>query len=106
VLKLSNIKRVGVAPRVGRVGLPDSAPDKAVNVNCGGHYETLQRDPDVSHWDHAWYFSDPVFAEDLVHTLQGDIDRHYIPTRKHSKDGLIIKPKSSNSSNSGSFGSD
>ncbi|UCC15331.1 MAG: alpha/beta hydrolase, partial [Gammaproteobacteria bacterium] len=30
VLKLSNIKRVGVAPRAGRVGLPGKLPHKAV----------------------------------------------------------------------------
>lgn len=38
VLKLSNTKRIGLAPRVGRVGLADNAGHKAVNVNCGPYY--------------------------------------------------------------------
>ena len=44
VLKLSNTKRIGLAPRVGRAGLPDNASDKAVNVNCGAYYKTLNED--------------------------------------------------------------
>ena len=36
VLKLSNAKRVGMAPRVGRVGLPTDAPSKAVDIDCSG----------------------------------------------------------------------
>lgn len=35
VLKLSNVKPIAVAPRAGRVGLPESAPAKAVGVDCG-----------------------------------------------------------------------
>lgn len=38
VLKLSNIRRVGVPPRAGRVGLPEYAPAKAINVDCGARY--------------------------------------------------------------------
>lgn len=38
VLKLSNVKRVGVAPRAGRVGFPESAPAKAVGVDCGASF--------------------------------------------------------------------
>lgn len=94
VLKLSNIKRVGVAPRVGRIGLPDGAPQKAVNVNCGPYFEPLEETGDVSGvWGHSWYFGDRGFAEDLAHTLAGDIDRNYIPTRSRDADGgLNLRP--------------
>ncbi|HIA46970.1 MAG TPA: alpha/beta hydrolase [Candidatus Hydrogenedentes bacterium] len=44
VLKLSNTKRIGLAPRVGRVGLPDNAGHKAVNVNCCPYYHSLDID--------------------------------------------------------------
>jgi esterase/lipase superfamily enzyme len=94
VLKLSNIKRVGVAPRVGRIGLPDGAPQKAVNVNCGPYFEPLEETGDVSGvWGHSWYFGDRGFADDLAHTLAGDIDRNYIPTRSRDADGgLNLRP--------------
>jgi pimeloyl-ACP methyl ester carboxylesterase len=91
VLKLSNIKRVGVSPRAGRVGLPDRIPDKAVNVNCGPYFRTLRPDPDTTgSWEHSWYFDSPLFAEDLALTLKGDIDRNYIPTRKRGPDGSLL----------------
>ncbi len=38
VLKLSNVKRIGIAPRAGRAGLPESAPAKAVGVDCGARF--------------------------------------------------------------------
>ena len=84
VLKLSNAKRVGMAPRAGRVGLPDDAPGNCVNVDCGTHWETL--DEAATHAPgsfstHSWHFDDRLFARDLVYTLQGDIDRNRIPTR-------------------------
>ena len=49
--KLSNVKRVGVAPRAGRVsrvGLPDNAPAKAVGVDCGAHFLKTQPVPTPS----------------------------------------------------------
>lgn len=86
VLKLSNIKRVGVAPRVGRIGLPESVPQKAVNVNCGPFFSKLKKGKKrVSHiggWDHSWHIGNGRFAKDLAATIKGDIDRHYIPTRR------------------------
>src|SRR5271170_5119326 len=39
VLQISNIKRVGIEPRVGRVGLPAAAPGIAVNVDCSQYYQ-------------------------------------------------------------------
>ncbi len=40
-LDLSNVKRLGVSPRVGRIGLPGDAPQQAVNVDCTAYYEKL-----------------------------------------------------------------
>lgn len=94
VLSLSNIKRVGVAPRVGRIGLPENAPDKAVNVNCGNYYKAKRSKFDsLRSAAHTWYFYDKSFFADVVHTMRGDVDRHEIPTRQVALGGgLILKP--------------
>ena len=78
VLQLSNVKRVGLAPRLGRVGLPADAPAVAVNIDCGEHYESIKPTPAPPTLSHSWYFDDPVFTEDLAQTLNGDIDRGVI----------------------------
>jgi len=79
------VKRIGLAPRVGRVGLPLDAPQKAVNVDCSYYfwskYEKSQGAEDFLLTSHSWYFSDEVFHKDLAITLRGTIDRHVIPTR-------------------------
>lgn len=87
VLKLSNIKRVGVAPRVGRIGLPDDAPDKAVEVDCSDYFASLKEPPRSGNafkgtWEHSWHIGNDVFFKDLYHVLRGDEDRHMIPTRE------------------------
>ena len=63
VLKRSNVKRIGVAPRGGRVGLPESAPAKAVGVDCGARFLKAHptTNPVVDPISHGWYFDDPVF---------------------------------------------
>lgn len=90
VLKLSNVKRLGLAPRAGRVGLPDDAPAKAVNVDCSDYFAQLERDPAVrdadqaaalGRFDHSWHIGNRVFTRDLFETLKGDLDRQLIPTR-------------------------
>ncbi|MBV9555138.1 MAG: alpha/beta hydrolase [Alphaproteobacteria bacterium] len=85
VLQISNVKRVGIEPRVGRVGLPDGAPVQAVNVDCSVYYGDAVA-PTVSATDiaasHSWQFDDPVFALDLAQTLNGDRDRSVITTRR------------------------
>ncbi|OYV04748.1 MAG: hypothetical protein CFE26_15240 [Verrucomicrobiales bacterium VVV1] len=48
VLKLSNVKRIGVAPRTGRVGLPENAPGKAVGVDSGGFAKSFARKSSIS----------------------------------------------------------
>lgn len=80
VLKLSNVKRVGVAPRAGRRGLPDDAPLKGVNVNCGAHFSA--RYADTGDNGHSWYFDDEVFIADLVATIAGDADRRVTAKRR------------------------
>ncbi len=90
VLKLSNVKRVGVSPRVGRVGLPDTVPDKAVNVNCGSYYKAHEADfSDTKYAGHNWYFDDQKFFDDVFETIKGDIDRNLIPTRTKASDGKL-----------------
>jgi len=92
VLKLSNVKRVGVAPRLGRVGLPADAPDKAVNVNCGEYFKTLHESSATftGAFDHSWHVGDPVFTEDLLNTIRGDVDRSYLSTRVRKADGSLF----------------
>jgi len=84
VLQISNVKRVGVEPRVGRVGLPPGAPSIAVNVDCGNYFETVVA-PTLSVADiagsHSWQFRNPQFTDDLAQTLNGNRDRSVITTR-------------------------
>ena len=89
VLKLSNAKRIGVAPRVGRVGLPANAPGKAVDIDCSEYFQQLSTDKAIQDkdqlarfgsFDHSWYIGNMVFAADLFETLKGDLDRAVIPS--------------------------
>jgi esterase/lipase superfamily enzyme len=99
VLKLSNVKRLGMAPRVGRVGLPGGAPTKAVNVDCSAYYEQLSKDQSIKQadhsgeelgaFDHSWHFNNIIFARDLFETLKGDMDRASIPTRSKDSGGNL-----------------
>jgi len=86
-LKLSNVKRAGVASRAGRRGLPDSRPPKAVNVNCADHYAATFGDADNN--GHSWYFEDAVFLRDLAETLAGDKGRRVIGTRRTDAQGEL-----------------
>lgn len=93
VLKLSNLKRIGVAPRLGRVGLPDNAPSNTVNVDCGRYWDQhVDKDPKkhIGNPAHSWQIGDPVITQDWVHTIAGDIDRHHIPTRQKVDGRLIL----------------
>jgi len=92
VLGVSNAKRLGASPRAGRVGLPESAPRKAVNVDCSDYF--LGKDPAKSSFlgtfNHSWHIGDPAFALDLALTLEGGIDREAIPTRMSGSGGLVL----------------
>jgi esterase/lipase superfamily enzyme len=81
ILQISNVKRVGLAPRAGRVGLPADAPQKAVNVDCSRYFHQTYGDSDAA-TSHSWYFSNGEFLKDLAITLRGAVDRSKIPTRR------------------------
>lgn len=90
VLKLSNAKRMGMAPRVGRNGLPLDAPTKAINIDCSDYYSHLSTDAlamqhdqlaSIGTFDHSWHIGNRLFAQDLFETLRGDLDRKVMPTR-------------------------
>lgn len=94
VLAVSSAKRMGMAPRVGRVGLTANANAKAVNVNCSEYFHNL--DPDtqprkVGWWPHSWHIGNPVWSRDLAMTLSGCYDRDVITTREKHPDGLYLK---------------
>ena len=88
MLSISEVKRVGLARRLGRVGLPEDVPDKAVNLYCGEFFKK-NRDAfeEASGIAHRWYFDSPRFYEDLYHTFMGKLDRHVIPTRAPTTSG-------------------
>jgi pimeloyl-ACP methyl ester carboxylesterase len=100
VLKLSNAKRVGVSPRVGRVGLPEKIPPKAVNVDCTDYFARLDSDDSVKSadqkaeigtFDHSWHIGNRVFTLDLFELIKGDLDRNLFPTREVELGSLRLK---------------
>jgi esterase/lipase superfamily enzyme len=95
VLATSNAKRLGAAPRAGRVGLPDEPHPKSTNVNCGEYFSKLdpKKQTFFGTFAHSWHIGDRVFARDLAMTLEGRIDRHAIPTRKQDGKVLVLQDK-------------
>ncbi len=93
VLSISEVKRVGVSRRLGRVGLPAGHNQKAVNLYCGKHFDDNRPSyPTDKAGSHRWYFESDTFYEDLHHTLMGQLDRSVIPTRLPASDGgLALK---------------
>lgn len=98
VLKLSNAKRLGVSPRVGRVGLPDDVSSKAVNIDCTEYFGILNSTDEIKKadqavvlglFDHSWHIGNKLFALDLFETIKGDIDRSIIPTRSVGTNGKL-----------------
>ena len=97
VLDISNVKRLGVAPRVGRIGLPDDAPASAIEVDCSDYYAQLTSDPAVMRHDqpggiagaqsHSWYFGNAIFTRDLFATIIG-IEDSAMTTRRKNADGV------------------
>jgi len=85
ILAISNAKRLGFSPRVGRVGLPDDAGPKTGDVNCGNYYNSIP-DKKGEAFCHSWYFDDKLFMQDLFLTITAEIDRNYLPTRKRGSD--------------------
>lgn len=95
VLGVSNMKRLGTAPRAGRIGLPANIPYKSVNVDCSEYFQN--KDPNTSSFrgtfNHSWHIGDDVFAADLAMTLEGEIDRNFLPTRKVIDKKLVLQDK-------------
>ncbi len=92
VLAVSNAKRLGTAPRCGRVGAPKKNPHpKVADVNCGDYFLTL--DPSKHRFEgtfcHSWHIGNRVFARDLAMTLTSGIDRNAITTRAQKTDGSL-----------------
>jgi hypothetical protein len=84
-LAMSNLKRFGFENRVGRVGLPEGAPDKCVDVDCGPWYQTIQNNSSDPFYSHGWAFdpkSNAPFIKDLNLTIQGNVDRNVMITRQ------------------------
>lgn len=91
VLSLSNIKRIGVSPRVGRIGMPPLIPPKAVDVNCGNYYRDHEDEfAGIPNRAHVWYFHDTRFFRDVFYTIQGNIDRNEIPGRALGSLGNLV----------------
>ena len=92
VLKVSNAKRLGLRPRVGRVGIPDDAHPSVVNVDCSSYFESLNPDQEAFYgtFCHSWHIGSRVFARDLACVLDGGIDRHAIPTRSYDGTTLLL----------------
>lgn len=92
VLATSNMKRLGTSARAGRIGVPQDAPRKLVNVDCSAYF--ARKNPATSEFtgtfNHSWHIGDPVFALDLALTLEGAIDRNVIPTRAQRDGGLVL----------------
>ena len=80
VLSISAVKRIGVAPRVGRHGMSQPRHDKSVNVYCGQQFRVGGHTGGINA-GHAWYFDDALLMEDMFHTISGQLDRREFPTR-------------------------
>lgn len=90
-LMVSDVKRLDLVPRMGRVGLPEDAPPMMCEVDCSPLFERIY--PDLgSELDpvktHCFYFDRPEFWRDAVLTLAGGIDRGVFPTRAPAANGL------------------
>lgn len=94
VLGLSNVKRAGAAPRVGRWGLPNDAPASAVNVDCSDYWDRNYNKKaireTIGNKAHSWHIGDPVFTADMLATMMG-VDRMEVPTRVQEGGKLVLK---------------
>lgn len=83
-LLVSNVKKIGLAPRLGRVGLPDDSPQMMAEVDCSDLFTAV--DPGLGNdldpvATHCFYFGREEFWQDAVLTLAGGIDRSVYPNR-------------------------
>jgi esterase/lipase superfamily enzyme len=93
VLSLSSVKRVGVTPRSGRVGMDVPLPPKAIDIYCGARFRAVAGPEPAVQTGHTWYFDDPTFLQDVALTVAGKVDRHEFPTRAPTdRGGLALRP--------------
>lgn len=96
-LMVANAKRLALAPRMGRVGLPTDTPAMMCEVDCSAYFD--QSHPELEELDpaktHGFYFASKLFWEDAALTLAGGIDRGVFPTRDPTgtPNRFILKPK-------------
>ena len=100
VLQLSNVKRAGFAPRMGRVGLPPDAPRQAVNIDCGEYYQAMIPNPPRKRTSSATPRTPGTLAircsrKTWRAPLNGDLDRSAISTRLGLPSGQfkLVKPQ-------------
>lgn len=93
ILAISNVKRVGAKNRVGRIGLPENIPSKAVDVNCGQYYNKHKEslNVEVGSHSHSWYFYSNDWYKDAFETILGELDRNVIPTRVKENGKLFLR---------------
>jgi hypothetical protein len=96
-LAVSGAKRLDLAPRMGRVGLPDDTPAMMCEVDCSAYFDAHY--PDLADQlnpvtTHSFYFAQDRFWQDVVLTLAGGIDRSVFPTRDPAgaSDRFILQP--------------
>lgn len=89
ILSISEIKRVGVSRRLGRVGAPDDRSEKLVNLDCSHLYRS-SLDLHGKSESHRWYFDSPRFYEDLTATFVSNLDRDVIAGREPAGGGLRL----------------
>ncbi|MDB5159651.1 MAG: hypothetical protein JWR50_4358 [Mucilaginibacter sp.] len=91
-LMASNVKRLELAPRMGRVGLPPDAPKAMVEVDCSELFDAMfttlgaHLDPQATH---CFYFNEVAFWRDVVLTLKGGTDRSVIETRNVAPESVV-----------------
>ncbi len=96
-LAVSNAKRLELAPRLGRIGLPSDTTSVMCGIDCSQLYDAV--DPGLGlHLDpqktHCFYFDQEVFWQDVVLSLGGGLDRNVISTRSPAGlDRFTLKTK-------------
>lgn len=95
VLAVSNAKRLGTSPRAGRVGILGASDRRVVNVDCSEYFASIKKSGQAKKtgtWAHSWHIGNPVWTLDFAMTLEGRIDRDYLPTRKIVNGRLVLQP--------------
>lgn len=95
-LATSNVKRFFSSRRLGRHGTPENMLDKVADVDVSEHWKMIAKTNNASPrrdklLSHNFYRDDPTFCKDVVHTLEGDMDRRNTPNRKPHKEAGRLK---------------